>query len=293
MTPEIATALIGGGASLIGSLINTGSQMYTQNKTWEREDNAVQRRTADLEAAGFSPTLAAGSAADSKKTDAPGTTLGQAVSDAVNLGLDAALKMQEIDVKKAQAENTRANTAGIIFGNGLNDSTRDALVNQRYASALLGLTQYQNLAAEGLSKYDINPYHIRIGDDATGRIYQDYRETPFNDGVYKYEWSGLDKNNIWSSNQYRIDKASARSYEENLNLLKQQGLINTNVMDVGRAKLDYLNKQNQSYWFDDITKNVTGLVDTAAGVAMPFLRPLGKSLFDSNKSYARGYDDWY
>lgn len=40
----------------------------TQQTTWDREDNAVQRRAADLEAAGLSKTLAAGGAA---QTSAP------------------------------------------------------------------------------------------------------------------------------------------------------------------------------------------------------------------------------
>ena len=44
---------------------NLAWQREAQGITWSREDNAVQRRVADLKAAGLSPVLAAGSAASS------------------------------------------------------------------------------------------------------------------------------------------------------------------------------------------------------------------------------------
>lgn len=82
--------------SAVGNLI---SQVRTSDKTYAREDNAVQRRARDLAAAGLNPNLAAGSAASSNVVGAPQLN--------INPGqlLDAATAVEQI---KQQREATKA-----------------------------------------------------------------------------------------------------------------------------------------------------------------------------------------
>lgn len=140
-TSRLGAIFSGGGNQMIGEAMGTNAQneiaernlrfqkqnwnwqKQVQEKTWEREDNATQRRKADLIAAGLSPVLAAGDAAGAGAivhTDAPQREMTKQTNLFEAAGLAMSLMSAKAAISKTFAENaliqkqqilTDANTA--------------------------------------------------------------------------------------------------------------------------------------------------------------------------------------
>lgn len=134
---------IGAVTKVLGDLWNVGYGTYQdqrdtnyqrdlQQKIFDREDNAVQRRMADLQAAGLNPNLAAGSSAGA------GSVVGRSNAQNVNYDsgsmLDMVSAIQQIGIQKQQQKNLQAEYDYIrskSHGEALNNTLNTAyMLNQ-------------------------------------------------------------------------------------------------------------------------------------------------------------------
>jgi len=148
MDPILGSALISGGAQVANStgnflsdLMNRRYNRQLQERIFDREDNAVQRRAEDLEAAGLSKTLAAGGGANAGqaiKLDAPHFEGGAA--EAAYRGARSA---QDIATSREQKRLVQEQANGVSLDNALKAATLDTSIKSKEADLN---TKIQDLA---------------------------------------------------------------------------------------------------------------------------------------------------
>lgn len=144
MDPLVGIAAAGGITSGISGIANFGLglmnynyQKKLQNKMFQREDTAIQRRVADLRAAGLSPVLAAGAGASA------GPVVSTTAPQVDNLGLsDSAIAVMNLITQRKGIERTNADIARINKELEVMDTQKEKLaseiVGQKIKNAQIG-----------------------------------------------------------------------------------------------------------------------------------------------------------
>lgn len=238
----IADAIIGG-VNAAASVFNTAYSVYQdqrnydyqkalQEKQWEREDTAIQRRRADLEAAGLNPNLAAGSGASSSTVPVGSHNitpldLGAKIGNAIDLRIAQEQLDQQKELTKYYT-NMRYMSDNDSWVNKMNAQLTYAKYMQSLGFPIVGARVHEYKNPDGST---VNFPHFLIDYSNDGKI----GSTPLQN-LFDYNLT---------SERSSSDILAKTNYWKNANELL--GLINTGTGAVGNVmpRFNFNNSQSR------------------------------------------------
>lgn len=140
------------GVPFVGPGLEAARRAMLQGAVWEREDNAVQRRAADLKAAGMSPLLAAGASAGNGPLVSSGGLGSGANSTMAALGTLAQMNVAKASIGKTVADTklVEAQKRGVDLQNKFLAKTIQPRIETEFSDAARAASSSQEAAADAL-----------------------------------------------------------------------------------------------------------------------------------------------
>lgn len=268
-------------ASGIAGIVNTGYNLFTnkrdydyqkalQQEIFNREDTAVQRRVADLKAAGMNPSLAMGQSAGA------GSVVARSNTNDVNFGSAIDYIAATMQAKGQKIANETATYERDIQNYEAQAAKWESALRKHRAMTEMGITTTPYVDHNGNPRLAINSHFA--GENDSG-----LQESPviseFNAKVLEWNWTDQKHSNELTAliqNGYNVITNQQKLYLEEIksqfsmsqesinnlvaNVCKMRGVENeTTRVQNELAKLDW---QKDKWTFEQICSLIVGLTNS-------------------------------